>query len=232
MKGYQSIITNPLTEKKRRPSSGRRGVGRPHVTRRQQACLTVPRPLLSPLFSYADYSFFSFLFEGISVVNVKSLQNSSSKPREPNKHTTQQNSESEGTKNWWHWRKESTPANQNKANPFLYVFDTHRHNPLLWFYKSLLFLVLLPVLVLVVIENMDCWSPLTMDDEFEKLVIRMNPPRWIYFCLLLISFNVRVFVWIEKGGCVFLKFSFLELKVQIFLRIWQYACVILFLVCV
>ncbi|KAL9406882.1 hypothetical protein Peur_003854 [Populus x canadensis] len=24
---------------------------------------------------------------------------------------------------------------------------------------------------------MDCWSPLTMDDEFEKLVIRMNPPR-------------------------------------------------------
>jgi 1,2-phenylacetyl-CoA epoxidase catalytic subunit len=93
VKGYQSIITNPLTEKKRRPSSGRRGVGRPHVTRRQQACLTVPRPLLSPLFSYADYSFFSFLFEGISVVNVKSLQNSSSKPREPNKHTTQQNSE-------------------------------------------------------------------------------------------------------------------------------------------
>ncbi|KAJ7010117.1 ACT domain-containing protein ACR4 isoform X1 [Populus alba] len=24
---------------------------------------------------------------------------------------------------------------------------------------------------------MDCWSPITMDDEFEKLVIRMNPPR-------------------------------------------------------
>lgn len=24
---------------------------------------------------------------------------------------------------------------------------------------------------------MDCWSPLTTDDEFEKLVIRMNPPR-------------------------------------------------------
>ncbi|KAJ6702179.1 hypothetical protein OIU74_013348, partial [Salix koriyanagi] len=24
---------------------------------------------------------------------------------------------------------------------------------------------------------MDCWSPLAMDDEFEKLVIRMNPPR-------------------------------------------------------
>ncbi|XP_011036119.1 PREDICTED: uncharacterized protein LOC105133725 [Populus euphratica] len=24
---------------------------------------------------------------------------------------------------------------------------------------------------------MDCWSPLTMNDEFEKLVIRMNPPR-------------------------------------------------------
>lgn len=31
--------------------------------------------------------------------------------------------------------------------------------------------------------EMDCWSPsLTMDDEFEKLVIRMNPPR--YYCLL------------------------------------------------
>jgi hypothetical protein len=65
---------------------------------------------------------------------------------------------------------------------------------------------------------MDCWSPLTMDDEFEKLVIWMNPPRWIYFCLPLISFNVRVFVWIEKGGCVFLKFSFLELKVQFFFK--------------
>ncbi|KAJ6347037.1 hypothetical protein OIU76_003684 [Salix suchowensis] len=24
---------------------------------------------------------------------------------------------------------------------------------------------------------MDCWSPITTDDEFEKLVIRMNPPR-------------------------------------------------------
>ncbi|KAL9369757.1 hypothetical protein Peur_040956 [Populus x canadensis] len=24
---------------------------------------------------------------------------------------------------------------------------------------------------------MDCWSPVTTDDEFEKLVIRMNPPR-------------------------------------------------------
>lgn len=174
---------------------------------------------------------FLFFFQGISVVNVKSLQNSSSKPRANptnTQHNRIQNSESKGTKNWWHWWKESTPANQNKANPFLYVFDTHRHNPLLWFYKSLLFLVLLPVLVLVVIENMDCWSRLTIDDEFEKLVIRMNPPRWIYYCLLLISFNVRVFVWIEKGGCVFLKFSFLELKVQIFLRIWQYAFVILF----
>lgn len=182
-----------------------------------------------------SFLFFSFLFKGLVLLMwspSKTLRPNQETSRQPNKHTTQQNSESKGTKNWWHWWKESTPANQNKANQFLYVFDTHRHNALLWYYKSLFFLVLLPVLVLVVIENMDCWSPLTMDDEFEKLVIRMNPPRWISFCLLLISFNVRVFVWIEKDGCVFLKFSLLELKVQIFLRIWQYACVILFLVCV
>ncbi|KAJ6944032.1 ACT domain-containing protein ACR5 [Populus alba x Populus x berolinensis] len=64
---------------------------------------------------------------GISVVNAKSLQNSSSKPRANptnTQHNRIQNSESK-----------------------------------------------------VVIENMDCWSRLTIDDEFEKLVIRMNPPR-------------------------------------------------------
>ena len=32
---------------------------------------------------------------------------------------------------------------------------------------------------------MDCWSsPLPLHDEFEKLVIRMNPPRWVLLLLI------------------------------------------------
>jgi hypothetical protein len=114
---------------------------------------------------------FLFFFDGISVVNVKSLQNSSSKPRD-NPTNTQHNR----IQNPKVQKTDDTDGKkvhqQTKTKPtYFSTFLTHRHNPLLWFYKSLLFLVLLPVLVLVVIENMDCWSPLTMDDEFEKLVI-------------------------------------------------------------
>lgn len=38
---------------------------------------------------------------------------------------------------------------------------------------------------------MDCWSSsLTVDEEFEKLVIRMNPPRYtIYYCYFGVNFS-------------------------------------------
>ena len=47
--------------------------------------------------------------------------------------------------------------------------------------------------------TMDCWySSMPMDDEFEKLVIRMNPPRshnshhsQPYLCVSLLCFHVK-----------------------------------------
>jgi hypothetical protein len=148
--------------------------------------------------------------------------------------TPQHNSESRGTKNGRHWCEESAPTNQNKASPFLYLFDTHTH-PLLWF-VNLSFSSSCSCSSCY--REMDCWSPLTTDDEFEKLVIRMNPPRWIYLPLFFFffkSFNVWVFVWIEKGCYVFTKFSFPELKIWIFKGFGNMCvcvCVISFSVCV
>lgn len=66
--------------------------------------------------------------------------------------------------------------------------------------------------------EMDCWSPsLTMDDEFEKLVIRMNPPR--YYCLLffVIIWDFRFilgfhrflfFFWLNSSELLFFSWNF------------------------
>lgn len=51
--------------------------------------------------------------------------------------------------------------------------------------------------------QMDCWSsPLALDDEFEKLVIRMNPPRYfLSLCVcIFVAFIVLDFHFISQFG--------------------------------
>lgn len=54
---------------------------------------------------------------------------------------------------------------------------------------------------------MDCWSSsFAVVDEFEKLVLRMNPPRYfVWFSLVLVIWGVHFPNW---GSFVFLKFLF------------------------
>ena len=55
---------------------------------------------------------------------------------------------------------------------------------------------------------MDCWSPsLTVDEEFEKLVIRMNPPRYFIYCGFYFSkFFVYEYLGWGWGGFSFMGF--------------------------
>lgn len=74
---------------------------------------------------------------------------------------------------------------------------------------------------------MDCWSSsFTVDDEFEKLVLRMNPPRYfILFSLMLVIWGVH---FPNRGSFVFLKFIFVSLVEMVALeRFWLYGFMIL-----
>lgn len=62
---------------------------------------------------------------------------------------------------------------------------------------------------------MDCWtSSVSVDDEFEKLVLRVNPPRYLYFLNFHVNL-VPLFVVSDLASfCLFFVqiFSFLEMK--------------------
>ena len=69
---------------------------------------------------------------------------------------------------------------------------------------------------------MDCWSyPLATDEEFQKLMIRINPPRYFISDLIVFGLNACGFL-ANESGVVFVHL--LEKKKNLFLLLngWSF----------